>query len=272
MSSETTYKLKDLLYLMARLRTPVTGCPWDLKQSYKTIAPSTIEEAYEVVDAIEKEDFGHLKEELGDLLFQVVFYCQLAREEQRFEFDDIVQGLTEKLIRRHPHVFPEGTLDSVASADSAKNEESIKASWEAIKKQEREQKGKAKILDDVPVALPSMSRALKLQKRAATVNFDWPSADGVFDKVEEEVGELKDAVLSGDKEKTTEELGDLIFSVVNLARHLKVDPESALRMSNSKFERRFRFMENEVEKENRQLEDLSSDELESFWSLAKREL
>jgi len=270
MKRQPDYSLSDLLYLMTRLREPETGCPWDMAQSYKTIAPSTIEEAYEVVDAIESEDYGQLREELGDFLFQVIFYSELAREEGRFEFSDIVDGLTGKLIRRHPHVFPDGDLNKTFSGErSADDEQKIKAQWEAIKREERNQKGLQGVLDDVPVTLPAIARAAKLQKRASGVGFDWSDIAPVFDKVTEELEEVRSAWLSGDEQAASEEIGDLLFSVVNLARHMKVDSESALRHCNRKFETRFGFIEQTLKKQGLAFDEVSLQDLDELWNKAK---
>jgi len=260
-----TYKIDDLLYLMARLREPGSGCPWDLKQSYASIAPSTLEEAYEVVDTIERGDYDHLREELGDLLFQVIFYSQLAREEQRFDFEIIVDGLVSKLIRRHPHVFPDGTLESRVDDQSAVPEE-VKGRWEAIKQQERAQKGVQGVLDDVPTNLPALSRAAKLQKRAASVGFDWPNISGPLSKVREELAELEETLETDDKDLQKEELGDLLFAVTNVARHLKIDPEAALRGASRKFEQRFGYVE---QRAGERLQKCSLEELERHWNEAK---
>ncbi|WNF48401.1 nucleoside triphosphate pyrophosphohydrolase [Pseudomonas sp. SG20056] len=267
------YQLDDLLHLMARLRDPQHGCPWDLKQNYATIVPHTIEEAYEVADAIERGDFDHLPGELGDLLFQVVYYSQLAREEGRFEFAQVVDAITTKLIRRHPHVFPDGDL--YGAVDVAKLEEAaVKQRWEEIKAEERAEKATApeqlSLLDDVPTALPSLSRAIKLQKRAAQVGFDWPEALPVVDKVREELDEVLEAMSENDPEAISEEIGDLLFVVSNLARHLKVDPETALRAANAKFERRFRFIEQALREAGRTMEDCALDELDALWGEAKK--
>ncbi|PTS82918.1 nucleoside triphosphate pyrophosphohydrolase [Pseudomonas sp. HMWF032] len=267
------YQLDDLLHLMARLRDPQHGCPWDLKQSYATIVPHTIEEAYEVADAIERGDFDHLPGELGDLLFQVVYYSQLGREEGRFEFAQVVDAITTKLIRRHPHVFPDGDL--YGAVDVAKLEEAaVKQRWEEIKAGERAEKAVApeqlSLLDDVPTALPSLSRAIKLQKRAAQVGFDWPEALPVVDKVREELDEVLEAMSENDPEAIGEEIGDLLFVVSNLARHLKVDPETALRAANAKFERRFRFIEQALREAGRSMEDCALDELDALWGEAKK--
>lgn len=267
------YQLDDLLHLMARLRDPQHGCPWDLKQNYATIVPHTIEEAYEVADAIERGDFDHLPGELGDLLFQVVYYSQLAREEGRFEFAQVVDGITTKLIRRHPHVFPDGDL--YGAVDVAKLEEAaVKQRWEEIKAEERAEKAavpeQLSLLDDVPSALPSLSRAIKLQKRAAQVGFDWPEALPVVDKVREELDEVLEAMSENDPEAISEEIGDLLFVVSNLARHLRVDPETALRAANAKFERRFRFIEQALREAGRNMEDCALDELDALWGEAKK--
>ncbi|HBX57560.1 nucleoside triphosphate pyrophosphohydrolase [Pseudomonas sp. UBA2684] len=268
------YQLDDLLHLMARLRDPQHGCPWDLKQSYASIVPHTIEEAYEVADAIERGDFEHLPGELGDLLFQVVYYSQLAREEGRFEFAQVVDGITRKLLRRHPHVFPDGDLYGVADA-SQLAEAAVKQRWEELKAEERAEKAAApeqlSLLDDVPNTLPALSRAVKLQKRTAQVGFDWPAALPVVDKVREELDEVLEAMSENDPQAIAEELGDLLFVVTNLARHLKVDPESALRAANGKFERRFRFIEQALREAGRPIEDCSLEELDALWGEAKRQ-
>jgi len=259
------YTLDDLLYLMARLRDPESGCPWDIKQSYATVAPSTIEEAYEVVDAIERHDFAHLNEELGDLLFQVIFYAQIAKEEQRFDFNSIVSALVAKLVRRHPHVFPEGTLQSRVENRHTLPDD-IKLRWEAIKQEERESKGVTGVLDDVPLGLPALSRAAKLQKRAANVGFDWENIQGPIEKVREELLEVEEALEQKDSEHLSEELGDLLFSVVNVVRYLKEDPEAVLRSANRKFEQRFRYIEKQL---GDQLESAGIDTLNRLWDEAK---
>ncbi|AGA72181.1 nucleoside triphosphate pyrophosphohydrolase [Pseudomonas plecoglossicida] len=268
-----TYTLEDLLHLMARLRDPQYGCPWDLKQNYASIVPHTIEEAYEVADTIERGDFEHLQGELGDLLFQVVYYSQLAREEGRFEFDGVVDSITRKLIRRHPHVFPTGELYAPVDTPSL-DEAQVKSRWEEIKAEERAEKSQPEqlsLLDDVPAALPALSRAAKLQKRAATVGFDWPAALPVLDKVREELDEVLQAMADGDADALEDEIGDLLFAAVNLARHLKHDPEHALRRANRKFERRFRFIEQALRDSGRPIEDCNLDELDALWGEAKRQ-
>jgi ATP diphosphatase len=261
------YSIEDLRFLMARLRDPETGCPWDIKQTYATIASHTIEEVYEVVDAIERNDLSDLSEELGDLLFQIIFYCQLAEEQGEFDFDTVINHITSKLVRRHPHVFPDGTLESTRAGSSI-DEQQIKQNWEAIKQQERQQKGNSGILDDVPNALPAQMRATKLQKRAANFSFDWPNVDGVFTKVKEELTELQQEVDSGDKARQEEELGDLMFACVNLARHLSIDPERALAKANNKFKRRFESIDAQLDLKNNK--SLAIDTLEQAWQKAKK--
>lgn len=261
------YTIDDLLYLMARLRDPQSGCPWDITQDYASIAPSTLEEAYEVVDAIEKQDFVHLKEELGDLLFQVIFYSQIGKEEDRFEFTDVVSGLVAKLIRRHPHVFPDGTLHSrVENRHTLPGD--VKARWEVIKQQERAEKGAQGILADVPLNLPALSRAAKLQKRAASVGFDWDDVYGPIAKVREELMEVEAELDSGDESALEEELGDLLFAVVNIARYQKIDPEQALRRANQKFEQRFHFIETNSQTA---LAETSIHEMNRLWDEAKKQ-
>jgi len=267
-NQKTEYGIEDLRYLMRRLRDPKSGCPWDLKQNFQSLTSHTIEEAYEVVDAIEQDDMSHLSEELGDLLFQIIFYSQLAEEQSQFSFDDIISTITQKLIRRHPHVFPEGTIESsrVSLADAEIVE--IKRVWEEIKRQERTDKGIGKTLDDIPLALPALNRALKLQKRAANVGFDWSDIKPVIEKINEEVIELEVEIKRGDKVRMANELGDLLFSCVNLARHLKLDPETSLRGANQKFKRRFESMELLAGKTK--IEDYSADQLELLWGKVKR--
>ncbi len=253
---------------MAQLRNPDGGCPWDLKQTYATIVPSTIEEAYEVAEAIEIEDYEHLHEELGDLLFQVIFYSQLGREQGHFDFSRIVDTLVRKLVRRHPHVFPSGDLygeNDTAAVDEAQ----VKRNWEAIKAEERSKKGEVGILAGVTAGLPGLTRAAKLQKRASQVGFDWPDIHGVLDKIEEEVAELREAIEAGDREHAGEELGDLLFSCVNAARHLKIDPETALRQCNRKFVRRFGAVETALRADGRVPADASLEELDGLWERAK---
>lgn len=266
------YQLDDLLFLMARLRDPQYGCPWDLKQNFASIVPHTLEEAYEVADAIERADFAHLPGELGDLLFQVVYYSQLGREEGRFDFSTVVDSITRKLVRRHPHVFPGGDLYGPLNQPRL-SEADIKQRWETIKAEERAAEAvvpeQLSLLDDVPRALPALSRAVKLQKRAARAGFDWPESLAIVDKLHEELNEVLEALASGDQAHIAEEVGDLLFVVVNLARHLNVEPEAALRATNQKFERRFRFIEEALRAVGRRVEETALDELDALWNQAK---
>lgn len=266
------YDIADLLALMERLRDPRYGCPWDVKQDFRSITSSTIEEAYEVVDAIEQDDFEHLREELGDLLFQVIFYCQLAKESHLFSFAEVIDTLTAKLIRRHPHVFPDGTLASFSELKQRDGGEQVKLQWEAIKAQERKQKGDHGLLADVPVGLPALSRAVKLQKRAAQVGFDWRDTAPVVAKIREELHELEQAMAAKNEAAIGEELGDVLFSVVNLARHLRHDPEKSLRLANQKFTRRFESLERQLSQRNLRFEDVDEQELDTMWLRAKAEL
>ncbi|WP_417547096.1 nucleoside triphosphate pyrophosphohydrolase [Marinobacter segnicrescens] len=275
-----SYTIDDLKTLMARLRDPQTGCPWDTKQTFRTIVPHTLEEAHEVADTIEREDYGHLKEELGDLLFQVIFYAQMGQEQELFGFDDIVDTLVRKLLRRHPHVFPEGTLESRVDPDNRPTDEWIAASWERIKAEERAGKGEttdqepASRLADIPASLPALTRADKLQRRAARYGFDWPDIGPVFDKLEEEIGELREAWANAQqdpaaRDEVEDELGDLMFVCVNLARFMKVNPDQALRRTNRKFEARFRAIEQVLEEQGRVMEDESLEVLDAIWNSVK---
>jgi nucleoside triphosphate diphosphatase len=258
--------IRRLLEVMARLRAPEGGCPWDLEQDFASIAPYTIEEAYEVADAIARGDLEHLKEELGDLLLQVVYHAQMASEAGLFDFDQVAAAIADKMIRRHPHVFDTAEVDGAWAQSRA---------WEAVKAEERASKtGGAKsrdgVLDDVPLALPALVRAGKLQRRAARVGFDWPEPGRVLDKIEEEIAELRTELKgSTSTERLTDEIGDLLLAVVNLARHLEVDPEAALRQANAKFQRRFRAIEEALGASGRRLEDASLDEMEALWQRAK---
>lgn len=255
---------------MAMLRDAEHGCPWDRKQTYQTIVPHTLEEVYEVADTIEREDYDHLANELGDLLFQVVFYAQLGKEAGHFDFNDVVNEIAGKLLTRHPHVFPEATMDSFGGKAGISPEQ-VEANWETIKKAERAGKDAHahSLLDDIPVAFPALTRARKIQKRAAGAGFDWPDAGGVLAKVHEELRELQETLPSGDPGRVEEELGDVFFSLVNLSRHLKIDPESCLRKANRKFETRFRALEQQVASEGASLESLSVDEMEARWQTIK---
>ncbi len=257
-------KMNELLLIMEKLRTPETGCPWDLKQNFKSIAAYTIEEAYEVVDAIEREDTDDLKDELGDLLLQVVFHARMAEEAGLFNFDDVANAVSEKMIRRHPHVFGD---EANKTADDVKN------SWEEIKAEEKRAKTEdetTSLLDDIPNPLPGMSRAVKLQKRAARIGFDWPDMQQVFDKLDEELGELRAEIdQNGSSERQLDEMGDVMFVIANLARHLKIDPEQAARAGNQKFTRRFNDMEAQAKTLNKDMHDLTLAELETMWQTAK---
>jgi len=266
------YQLDDLLHLMARLRDPQHGCPWDLRQDYASIVPHTLEEAYEVADAIARRDFPQVRDELGDLLFQVVYYSQLGREDGHFDFAQVVDGITRKLVRRHPHVFPDGDLHGPLDLPRL-DEATIKRRWEEIKAEERAEKAAApeqlSLLDDVPAALPALSRAAKLQKRAANVGFDWADATPVVAKIQEELDEVREAVANGQAAQVAEEVGDLLFVMVNLARHLHVDAEDALRQANAKFERRFRFIEEGLSAQGRTPQEASLEEMDALWDAAK---
>jgi ATP diphosphatase len=261
-----SYGIEDLIELMRRLRDPVTGCSWDIKQTYQTIVPSTLEEAYEVADAIEKEDFVHLKEELGDLLFQVIFYSQLGKEDGHFDFPQIVDTLVTKLVRRHPHVFPSGSLYG-ENKQTELAEDDVRTQWESLKQKEREAKGSVSLLADIPLGLPALTRATKLQKRAASVGFDWSNIEGPIAKVREEILEVEEAIASGDMPHIEEEIGDLLFAVVNISRTLKLDAEKLLRKANQKFETRFDYIETHLQKP---LADASLEEMDVLWEQAKK--
>ena len=248
--------------IMRALRDPENGCPWDIEQNFKTIAPYTIEEAYEVADAIEKENWDDLKNELGDLLLQTVYHAQMAEEKNLFNFNDVINQISEKMIQRHPHVF--GTENRNKTSNQQVED------WEAIKAKERAKKNQAGVLDDVALNLPALIRSLKLQKRAARVGFDWPEVSQVLDKINEETKELVEAKKHESQERINEEFGDLIFSIVNLGRHLKVDPEEALKNTNKKFIKRFQFVENSIKSQGSKIEDTSLEDMETLWQRAKR--
>lgn len=254
-----------LLGIMSRLRDPQSGCPWDLKQSYATIVPYTLEEAYEVADAIARENFDELKDELGDLLFQVVFYAQMAKEEGRFEFDDCVAAICDKLERRHPHVFSDQASVSVADALNA---DTVLQNWEELKSNERKDNGQHSVLDNIPQAMPALSRANKLQKRCANVGFDWPNVAGCWDKVKEEILEVEQT--QAGSAELSEELGDLMFALVNVVRKHKLDPEAVLRAANSKFEKRFRAVEQALAAEGKTPQQSDLDEMEALWQQVKK--
>ncbi len=265
----TSYDLDDLLQLMARLRDPEDGCPWDRAQDFGSIVPHTIEESYELADAIARDNFQQIKEELGDVLFQVVFYSQLGKEQGRFSFDDIVTSLVSKLLRRHPHVFPDGSLQSRAG-EQVVNSDGVKQSWEMIKSDERAEKKQHRIFDDVPLSLPALSRGNKLQKRAARVGFDWEKFDHILDKLKEELGELEEARAQGDTAAIEHEMGDILFCCVNMARRLDVDPESSLRACNRRFEGRFGYIEKRLEEKGLTPQQTSLDEMDQLWDEAKK--
>lgn len=258
--------LYRLLEIMARLRDRETGCPWDIEQSFETIAPCTIEEAYEVADAIERKDMASLREELGDLLLQVVFHAQMAQEKSLFNFDEVAQSLCDKLIFRHPHVFGER---EAASAGEVLN------IWEEMKTKEKEIRDMKSgailpsVLDDIPLNLPALARAQKISKRAAKAGFEWSQTENVLDKVLEEVEEMREAIRSGDTRHMEEELGDVFFVFVNLGRKLGIDCEDAMRKANYKFERRFRGMENDIHQKNEEMKTLSADAWEAHWQAQK---
>jgi ATP diphosphatase len=257
-----------LLEIMARLRDREQGCPWDKQQTFATILPFTLEEVYEVADAIERGDMDELKSELGDLLFQIVFYAQMAKEQGLFEFGDIVAGISDKLVQRHPHVFATAEIKSAAAQTLA---------WEKHKEQERAQKAAsesrpASMLDNIPLALPGLMRAAKLQRRVARVGFEWPDIMPVLDKIEEEIGELREALANGGKRDEMEhEIGDLMFACVNLARHADIDPEVALRSVNRRFETRFRRVEALAGEQGRILPEMTLAEMDELWEQAKAE-
>jgi ATP diphosphatase len=262
--------ISRLIEIMAALRTPGTGCPWDLEQNFATIAPYTLEEAYEVADAIARGDLDDLKDELGDLLLQVVYHARMAEEQGNFDFADVVEGITSKLVRRHPHVFGDA---------KERTPDAVNRLWERIKAEEKSERasrgenepaGRAGALAEVPVGLPALTRALKLQQKASRVGFDWNDARAVLAKIREEADEIEAAIAGGERGHAAAEVGDLLFAVVNLARHLEVDPEIALRAGNDKFERRFRTVERRLRETGKSAENCSLDELEEQWAAAKR--
>lgn len=253
--------IERLLSIMARLRDPVSGCPWDRAQTFATIAPYTVEEAYEVADAIERADLGDLKEELGDLLFQVVFHSRMAEEAGAFDFEAVAHAISDKMIARHPHIFADHTYASEAEQ---------KADWESLKARERALKGRAgSILDDVPVGLPALTRAAKLTKRAARVGFDWSEVDQVLAKLEEEIAELRAEIADGAPAAIRDEFGDVLFVMANLARKLDLEPEDALRSTNAKFIRRFSHIEESLAAQGRSLEEATLEEMDALWDEAK---
>jgi nucleoside triphosphate diphosphatase len=263
--------ISRLIEIMAQLRTPVSGCPWDLEQDFATIAPYTIEEAYEVVDAIARGDLDDLREELGDLLLQVVFHARMAEEQNAFAFGDVVEAITRKMIRRHPHVF--------ADEDGNLTPGHVKGVWEQIKAQEKAERAARRpaeasepksLLSGVKAGQPALTRAMELQRKASTVGFDWNDPRAVLDKIREEADEIEAALDLRDAEKLTEETGDLLFALVNLARHVGADPETALRGTNAKFERRFAHIERALRSQGRSLDAASLDEMDELWNEAKQ--
>ncbi len=257
-------QIDRLLGIMQRLRDPATGCPWDKEQTYATIAPYTLEETYEVLDAISREDFDDLRGELGDLLFQVVFYAQMAQEEGRFDFNDICAAISDKLERRHPHIFGDA---------QAENSTEVLARWEQIKSEERAEKSQHSALDDIPQSLPALMRAHKIQKRCSTVGFDWTTIGPVLDKVYEEIDEVMDEAKQAvvDQARVEEEVGDLLFATVNLSRHLGVKAEVALQKANLKFERRFREVERLVAERGLEMTGVDLETMENIWQQVKRQ-
>lgn len=258
-------EIRNLLEVMSRLRDLEEGCEWDIKQTFKTIAPYTIEEAYEVADAIEREDHANLRDELGDLLLQVVFHAQIADDQGLFNFADVASGIADKMIRRHPHVFGDMAFDS---------EEHQRAHWEQLKQEERTNKAArseaVSAIDDVALALPALTRAEKIQKRASRVGFDWDKVAPVIDKIDEELSELREAIIENTSSAIEDELGDVLFAATNAARHLKIDPEQALKKATSKFERRFRYVESTAKRDGHELADLSPQALDQYWVQAKK--
>lgn len=268
MSQQTP--IDRLKSVMAALRHPETGCPWDLKQDFASIAPYTLEESYEVVDAIERDDMDDLRLELGDLLLQVVFHAQMAEEKGAFSFDDVADAISEKMERRHPHVFGAVSVDLAEMVKD--NWEDIKAAERAEKRQKTAETRPDSLMDDVPLPLPGMTRAVKLQKRAARVGFDWRDAAPILAKLDEEVAEFTHELeqKTPDLSRLQDELGDMLFVMANLARHLKIDPETAIRSTNAKFERRFRYIEQKAVENGEKLEDLPLDEMEAYWLASKK--
>ena len=268
-----------LMAIMTMLRDKNHGCPWDLEQTIKSLLPYTLEEVYEVADAIENNDLVELEDELGDLLFQVIFYAQIAKEQGAFDFQDIAKAISDKLIRRHPHVFPEGDIQQFGIPQDISAQQVV-VNWEAIKELEREEKRKKggkqsaqefqSILDDVPRALPAMERARKLQKRAAKVGFDWTEMAPVLKKLKEEVAEFEEALASGNLKRVSDELGDVLFATINLARHSNIEPEVALRSTNRRFETRFKWIEEALSVQNKAFKDVNLDELDALWDQAKK--
>lgn len=272
--------IERLVAIMRMLRDKQHGCPWDLEQTIRSLLPYTLEEVYEVADAIENDDLVELEDELGDLLFQVIFYAQIASEQGDFDFQDIAAAISDKLVRRHPHVFPDGQIEQFGIEQEISAEQVV-VNWEAIKEAEREAKRKKggkkaarqleSLLDDVPRALPAIERARKLQKRAAQNGFDWTEVGPVLAKLKEEVQEFEEALASGDKDRMSDELGDVLFATVNLARHSDIEPEVALRSANRRFEKRFQWIEGRLAEQGKSLKATKLEELDALWDQAKAE-
>ena len=262
-ANDAETQLRALIEVMAKLRDPINGCAWDLEQDHASIAPYTIEEAYEVQDAIEKNDMQDLREELGDLLLQVVFQARIGEEAGHFDFADIAQAITDKMIRRHPHIFGDHEYRTT---------EEQRQAWEDIKAEERQSKNETRLLDDVATTLPAMMRAFKLQKRASRVGFDWPDSQQVLDKVKEELAEVEAELTPDqiDQNRLEDEIGDVLFSVINLARKLDIDPEQALKLTNKKFTNRFNYIEEFIVLKGNNIKDASLDEMEDLWQKAKK--
>ncbi|MDH7943068.1 nucleoside triphosphate pyrophosphohydrolase [Pseudohongiella sp. SYSU M77423] len=271
MTEKKSAAMMELVTLMANLRDPQHGCAWDRKQTFESLTRHTLEEVYEVVDAVEQGEAAKVCDELGDLLFQVVFYARIAEEQSLFDLGDVANAIKSKLLHRHPHIFPDGTLVSFGQP-SPLTAEQVEHNWELIKNAEREalqRSGTVSVVDDVPRALPAIERAGKLQKRAASVGFDWPDVSGVTAKLAEESAELQAAIANGDQNQQTHELGDLLFTCVNLARHLKIDPEGALRQANQRFETRFRYVEKTAASHGGGLSTYDPEQLDLWWNEAK---
>jgi ATP diphosphatase len=294
---DTPYDLADLIYLMQRLRDPESGCPWDIKQTFNSIIPHTIEEAHEVAEAIESKDWPHVEEELGDLLFQVIFYSQLGDESALFDFASVIDVLVSKLVRRHPHVFPEGDLHGKRDADYCPSDDEIRAQWQAIKQQEKTLKAGLRdelkvaskefdakkietlelvdYLNDIPRSLPELTRADKIQRAVSMRGFDWTEIQGVLDKVREELQEVEEEIEQADIQRLQHEVGDLLFASVNVARHLGINPEQALGQANRRFSERYSLVAESLAAKDRSLElgnsnQISSDEMEHAWNEAKK--
>ena len=271
------YSMTDVLTLMSCLRHPQKGCNWDLKQTLQSLTSHTLEEVYEVVDAVEQGSADQLCDELGDLLFQIVFYAQISSEQNSFDFEDVCHAIVTKLLRRHPHIFPDGTLQSFGSSErDGISAEQVAANWEQIKIRERADKAAStdashglSVLDDVPSALPAMNRAGKLQKRAASVGFDWQELTPVLEKLEEEIAELRAEIAAGNQQRIAEDFGDVLFSCVNLSRHLAVEPEASLRAANTRFETRFRELEKRAVAAGQRAADMSAEQLNQLWDEVK---